>query len=153
MLSTIVAACRTAMIFGIGLALVGPALAEVLITPDEAALPAATAVDMSFRGVTRAPKVHVVSPKANGADIASPMKLMLTFQAFGGSSIDPNSVKFTYLKKPSVDLTKRLKAFIKNDGVEMPIAEVPPGIHAIRIDVKDSQGRAGTNFLIFTVKK
>lgn len=137
----------------LGLMLTRPAVAEVLITSDEAALPAAAVIDMSFRGVTRAPRVQIVSPKLNEPDLASPLNLICRFQSFGGASIDPESVKFTYLKKPSVDLTKRLKAFIKKDGVEMPTAEVPPGEHAIRIDLKDSEGRASMSFLTFTVKK
>lgn len=42
----------------------------------------------------------------------------------------------TYLKSPSVDLTPRLKPFVKPDGIDMPDAELPVGDHVIRVDVK-----------------
>ena len=146
-------AARIALISCACVGFIQLASAEVLITKDEAALPSAAAIDMTFRGVTRAPKVQIVSPKPNEQDVVSPVNIVCKFQVFGGSSIDPESVKFTYMKKPSVDLTKRLKAFIKKDGVEMPAAEVPPGQHAIRVDLQDSEGRASTSFLTFTVKQ
>jgi len=55
-----------------------------------------------------------------------------------------------YLKSPAVDLTPRLKPFVQPTGIDIPDAELPPGDHLIRVDVKDSDGRTATTS--FTLK-
>lgn len=119
----------------------------VLISADEAKLPPPKgAVAVATRGITRGPKVAFVGT----ADASkSPMRLQLKFESFGGAKIDTDSLKVTYIKSPAVDLTPRLKPFVKPDGIDMPDAELPPGDHVIRVDVKDSDGRtATTNFTL-----
>jgi hypothetical protein len=74
--------------------------------------------------------------------VRSPLHLQLKFQTFGGAKIDPASVKITYLKSPAVDLTSRVGPVA--DGIDLAAAEVPPGVHHIRVNVKDSDGRAGS---------
>jgi len=120
----------------------------VLISADEAKLPPPKgAVAVATRGITRGPKVAYVGT----ADTSkSPMRLQLKFESFGGAKIDTDSLKVTYIKSPSVDLTSRLKPFVKPDGIDMPDAELPAGDHIIRVDVKDSEGRAATTS--FTLK-
>lgn len=57
--------------------------------------------------------------------------------------------KVTYMKNPSVDLTPRLKPFVQSTGIDMPGAELPPGDHLIRFDLKDSDGcAASTSFTL-----
>ncbi|MDO8979465.1 MAG: hypothetical protein Q7V17_09570 [Afipia sp.] len=119
----------------------------VLISADEAKLPPPKgAVAVATRGITRGPKVAYIGT----ADKAqSPMRLQLKFESFGGAKIDTDSLKVTYIKSPSVDLTPRLKPFVKADGIDMPDAELPAGDHVIRVDVKDSEGRsASTSFTL-----
>ncbi|TKT73469.1 hypothetical protein YH63_019700 [Afipia massiliensis] len=119
----------------------------VLISADEANLPPPKgAVAVATRGITRGPKVAHV-PAASPSK--SPMRLHLKFESFGGAKIDTDSLKVTYMKSPSVDLTPRLKPFVKPDGIDMPDAELPAGDHVIRVDVKDSEGRsASTSFTL-----
>ena len=121
--------------------------AEPLITAEEAALPPQKgAVPNSGRGITRGPKIQV--PAETGAQ-ASPMRFQVKFQSFGGSSIDLDALKVTYLKTPIVDLTPRIKPFARATGIDMPDAQVPPGEHLVRVDVKDSDGRpASISFLL-----
>ncbi len=121
--------------------------AETLITAAEAALPAASGITM--RGVTRGPTVKLVNP----AEVKSPFNLKVKFEAHGGTKVEPGSVKVVYLKSPTVDITDRVKAFITADGIDMSKAEIPAGQHAIRVDVKDSDGRAGSSTLQLTVGK
>jgi len=55
----------------------------------------------------------------------------------------------TYLKSPVVDLTSRIKPFVQPAGIDMPDAQLPPGEHLLRIDIKDSDGRpASISFLL-----
>ena len=116
----------------------------VLISSEEAALPGASVPDMTFRaGITRGPKVVLVLPTANDS-AHSPVHVEFRFEAHGGAKIDPGSVKITYLKTPAVDLTERVKPFMGAGGIDIPVAEVPPGNHPIRVEVKDSEGRSGS---------
>jgi hypothetical protein len=119
----------------------------VLITADEANLPPPKgAVAMSARGVTRGPKVELVPQ--DGA-IRSPVRLQLKFQTYGGSKVDLDAVQATYLRTPNVDLTPRIKPFVNATGIDVPAAELPPGDHIVRIDIKDSDGRTATaNFVL-----
>jgi hypothetical protein len=123
------------------------AVATPLITTDEAALPPQKgAVPNAGRGITRGPKIQV--PEADATQ-ASPIRFQVKFQTFGGSNIDLDALKVTYLKSPVVDLTSRVKPFAQPTGIDMPGAQLPPGEHLVRIDVKDSEGRtASTSFLL-----
>jgi hypothetical protein len=116
--------------------------AHILITSDEAKLPppkGAFAVDR--RGVTRGPKISLVS---DTEPVHSPMHLQFKFESFGGAKIDEDSVKVTYLRTPNVDLTSRIKPFVQITGIDVPDAELPAGDHMVRVDVKDSDGRPGS---------
>ncbi|MBR0738403.1 hypothetical protein JQ581_15825 [Bradyrhizobium liaoningense] len=131
-----------------GLLFSGSSHAVPLITEEEARLPppkGAVAVDQ--RGIMRGPKVEFVSP---GASASSPLPLVLKFQSYGGAKIDLDSVRMIFLRTPNVDLTSRVKPFVKADGINMQDAELPPGEYTVRVDIKDSDGRSGT--AIFTLK-
>jgi hypothetical protein len=137
-----------AAVFGAVTAMPIPARAAPLITAEEAALPPQKgAVLNSGRGITRGPKIQV--PDAETGAQTSPMRFQVKFQTFGGSSIDLGALKVTYLKTPVVDLTPRIKPFAQPNGIDMPDAQLPPGDHLVRIDIKDSDGRAASmSFLL-----
>jgi hypothetical protein len=122
--------------------------AAPLITAEEASLPPQKgAIPNSGRGITRGPKIQV--PQTEGDVHTSPVHFLVKFQAFGGSSIDLDALKVTYLKSPVVDLTSRVRPFALPGGIDMPDAQLPPGDHLVRIDVKDSEGRtASTSFFL-----
>jgi hypothetical protein len=126
-----------------------PAFATmVLITEDEAKLPPLKgAVPTDRRGITRGPKIELI---ADSDPSHSPMHFQLTFVSYGGAKIDPDSVKFTYLKTPSVDLTSRVKPFVQPTGIDIPDTQLPVGNHMLRVDVKDLDGRSGST--IFALK-
>ena len=128
----------------------GPGIAgQVLITEDEAKLPPPKgAVAADRRGILRGPKIQFV---ADGDTVHSPTRLHLKFESFGGTKIDPDSVKVTYLRTPNVDLTPRLKPFIQANGIDIPDAELPQGEHMLRVDLKDSDGRPGTTSFVLKV--
>jgi hypothetical protein len=121
--------------------------AEMLITVEEAQLPPPKgAVSVDRRGVTRGPKVELLFP---ADEIQSPTKIQLKFQSFGGATIDLAAFKMIYLRTPNVDLTPRIKAYLQPTGIDMPEVVLPPGEHMLRVDIKDSDGRAGgTSFVL-----
>jgi hypothetical protein len=130
---------------------VGRVAAMELITAQEAALPNAVGVniELGLRGVTRGPRVLVISPAPDAGVVRSPLNLLLNFEAHGGAVIDPRSIKMTYLKKPAINLTQRLGDLITAAGIEVRSAQAPPGTHYIKVEVKDSAGRTGsTTFAI-----
>jgi hypothetical protein len=128
-----------------------PSLAanHVLISEEEAQLPPPKgAVAADRRGITRGPKIEVVGEKELNH---SPLHLQLKFESFGGAKIVPDSLKVIYLRTPNVDLTERVKSFVGATGLDMPDAELPPGDHMIRVDIKDSDGRSGTTSFVLKV--
>src|SRR5207237_2619918 len=117
----------------------------VLITVEEAQLPHAANANLTFRaGISRGPAIELLSPKASETSVQSPVHLHLKFEGRGGAQIDPQSLKLTYIRNPSVDLTSRIKDFFKPSGIDVPEAEIPLGMHIIRADVKDKDGRSGS---------
>jgi len=123
--------------------------AMVLITEAEANLPPLKgAVATDRRGITRGPKIEPVSESDPSH---SPMHFQLKFVSYGGAKIDPESVKFTYLKTPSVDLTSRVKPFVQATGIDIPGTQLPAGDHMLRIDIKDLDGRIGSTIFLLKV--
>jgi hypothetical protein len=122
---------------------------HVLISEEEAKLPPPKgAVAADRRGITRGPKIEVVGEKEPSH---SPVHLRLKFESFGGAKIDLDSLKVIYLRTPNVDLTERVKSFVGVTGLDMPDAELPPGDHMIRVDIKDSDGRSGSTSFVLKV--
>jgi hypothetical protein len=134
-----------AIALGAGVTLAWPVAgaAEMLITEAEAKLPASTDVGMTTRGLSRGPGVEQVSPSPDRG-VQSPLPLKVKFIARNNVAIDPESVKVTYLKAQNVDLTERIKKHLTADGIDMAKAEIPPGTHLLRINLKDGQGRTST---------
>jgi hypothetical protein len=130
----IVMTCTTFLLLG------AHASAEVLITASEAAQPPSTDVSMSVRGITRGPSVDQISPSPT-ISVHSPLELKLKFNAHNGANVDPAAVKVIYEKETPIDLTDRLRRYISSDGIDMPDAEVPAGIHLLRVELRDSLGR------------
>ena len=126
------------------------AIAEVLITESEAALPAVPNVIMTTRGLTRGPGIEQLSPKPDQS-VNSPLQFKIKFETRNNVAIDPASVRLIYLKSKPIDLTERIKNHVTPNGIEMNKAEVPPGTHVLRLDLKDKQDRVGTAIIKLTV--
>ena len=103
-------------------------------------------------GITRGPSIKVMSPGPDG-QVKAPFAMKVEFQPHGGSKIDASSVKVTYLRKPAVDLTPRLKSSISESGISLADANIPAGAHDIKIDVTDADGRTKSEVVSFTVVK
>ncbi|MEO6278666.1 hypothetical protein [Roseateles sp.] len=115
-----------------------PAFALDLVTAEEAGRPD---VPFGTRGVTRGPRITQELPAKDGAAVRAPLQLKVGLKAMGGARIDVSTLQVTYLKKPSVDLTPRLRAGISDGGIELSGVSVPPGQHRLLVRVADSEGR------------
>lgn len=139
---------RIAIAAGLALASsLAQAQALQLVTPDEAKMPA-VAAKPGTRAITRGPGVKLASPES----VSGTFPFKVEFAPRGGSKIDPASVKVEYLRGSGVDLTARLKAGIKPEGIDVAAAQVPAGEHAFRVSVRDSEGREGKAEFKLTAK-
>lgn len=120
-----------------------------LITVEEARLPSPGAVSGQERNMTRGPGIDRLSPSTIGVD--GPFRFAVKFKPRNGVAIDPGSVRVTYQRQPSVDLTQRIKAFVTADGIDAPDVIVPPGRHVIEIEATDKEGRIGRGQITLTV--
>lgn len=122
----------------ISLAAPSPLHADILVTEAEAQLPPPTKPAAASRGITRGPRIEVTAPTDTAR---SPVRLQVRFEAFGGARINLNTLRLMYLKTPLIDLTDRIKPYLQPSGIDMPKAELPPGEHAMRIELSDTEGR------------
>ena len=90
-----------------------------------------------------APAIRVLSPVANGAPVAAPLRIELAFKPAPGTRILPESFRVLYgLLK--IDLTQRLRqhATVSESGVVVERAQVPDGQHRLILQVSDDKGNA-----------
>lgn len=127
----------------------GHALALELITEAEAQLPSAYQ-ETKRAGVTRGPGIDVASP--SGTVPKDALALKVDFKPRGGATIDPKTVRVTYLKNPAVDLTARVQGAVTATGIALQGAKVPAGEHQLRVDVTDSEGRASSKLVNFVAQ-
>jgi hypothetical protein len=130
-------------------ALAQPAQPIRLITVEEANLPPSAEAGAPERNMTRGPAIDRVAPSAIGVD--GPFRFAVRFKPRNGVPIDPASVRVTYLRQPSVDLTPRLKAFVTADGIDALAVVAPPGKHVVEIEATDKEGRVGRGRITLTV--
>jgi hypothetical protein len=118
-------------------------LAQIqLITLDEALRP-----DGQFaqtRAITRGPSIQFLSPREVEA---AGFLFKVAIEAKGGATIDNKSLKVEYLKEPLIDVTQRFSSHFRENRLEIPQAKVPPGRHLLRLTVKDSEGRQGSQII------
>lgn len=127
-------------------------LAAPLIKESEASLPPAVPIGGKIRAITRGPGIRVISPDPSAA-VRSPFNFKLTFEARGGASVDPASVRLIYLKSPSIDLIDRVRPGLSEHGIELTNAEAPVGEHRIRVSLQDSEGRESVAIINLNVVK
>jgi hypothetical protein len=85
--------------------------------------------------------------------IQSPFEFKVKFEPHGGTQINLDTLTVVYKRIPAIDLTARIKPYVRPDGIDMPSAEVPAGEHRIMITVRDSAGHEGQADIHFGVEK
>jgi hypothetical protein len=136
-----VASCLVIAILCLVGGLGNQAAAEVLITAEESKLPVN---NVSRRAMFLGPTIEIISPRSDLGPVRSPVRLVLKFRNHGGAQVNLDTLSVTYLKKPTIDLSARVAPFATAEGINMPIAEVPPGSHRLWFDIEDSNGEIGS---------
>lgn len=140
--------CAFVIAAGLSLAFAAPAHADILVTPAEGRLPPAVKAGPVSRAITRGPRIEFTSLTDPSK---SPVRLRFKFEAFGGAAVNLNSLRLMYLKNPLIDLTDRIKPYVKADGIDMPQAEFPVGEHQMRLELSDSDGRTAISNIFIKI--
>jgi hypothetical protein len=126
----------------------------MLITPDEAKLPEAklSPPRRGFDGSqpSNGPIVKFLRPE-NESTVAKPMVIKIVFER-NLAPIDLSSLKVTYLKLISIDITDRIRPYLTAGGIEASNAEIPEGNHRLRFSISDTQGRLTEEVLAVLVE-
>ena len=101
------------------------------------------------RGITRGPSIKLLSNSTVDAK-SFPFKLMI--EPRGGAKNIPESLKIEYMKKPIIDLTERFKLAFNGNEIEIAKASVPVGLHALKVSIKDTEGRDAMVFISLDAK-
>jgi hypothetical protein len=134
------------------LALVMPACAFELVTPEEAqrdaAAPAYATKALPMPG---APSIELLSPDVK-RPLTGAVNIVVRWSANDGASIDTSSFRVLY-GRLRLDVTERLAAHAKvtPTGVEAPNASLPEGSHRLVIQVADTLKRVGRHEVMFEV--
>ena len=126
----------------------------VWITPDEARLPAYQGPPrLRMRSVAMGPKIVVLAPPANGESFVShrPVKLHVRFETTADAPVDLQSLKVTYLRLFGIDITDRVRPFVKDSGIDIDNVEIPVGEHRIELEIGDRHGHTTDEILKLVV--
>ena len=121
----------------------------VLVTVEEAALPPLAELGEQGRGISRGPGIELVAPGNDATAASVPLPFRIRFTPRNDVPINPDTVRVTYLRSRPVDVTSRLRGYVTPGGIDIPLAIVPAGAHAFRIEVADGLGRQSATLLRF----
>ena len=134
----------------VALSVCSAAEAVVLLTKEEAAMQDAPGgVYEVGRPLNSGPKIMIVVPETNH-EYKSPLAIEVQFIPREGSEVDLSKFKVECLKFFNIDITDRVKRYTTKQGVKVDRAELPAGIHKLRITIGDTGG--GITQDIFVVK-
>src|SRR5580704_2389499 len=114
----------------------------VLVTPEEALLPALPA--LTQRGPIPGPKVEFTAPDKDGT-VKSPFALTAIFTRLSAADIDPKTVHIILMRGDGVDVTDRVRpaGTIDQSGVNLRDLVAPAGEYRLRLSVQDARQRPG----------
>lgn len=100
----------------------------------------------------RGPVIEIYSPAADQV-YRKPFPIDVEFKPSpDGHPPVMDSLKLTYQKYWGVDITDRVKPYIKGNKIAVPDADLPNGEHSIEIAIEDSQGNESTKVFRLEVR-
>ena len=139
----------------VSLGVLGPVFAAEnwLVTPEEARqhsdntvyqVPMATVVGVG-------PRIEVVKPELL-AKVHSPVTIIIFFRP-GPNAIPPNmdSLRVTYRTLVDLDITDRVRGYVRGNTLEISGAKLPNGRHRFRVSIADGEGNVSTRDVAVTV--
>jgi len=122
----------------------------LLVTEEQAGLDNARGV---FEEVDDGPTIKIKSPK-NGSVLTGPFRLYVEItKKADGANINMKTLKVNYLKMITINITGKVKSYIKGNKVDVPDAEFPAGNHRTEIYIEDVDGNVSRKLFTVTVNK
>jgi len=118
-----------------------------LMTPDEAAMSApdgypgvrgGAPFDIGREVPNTGPSIEVITP-LDGGQSQVPFEIVVNFSP-RHAPVDVSTVRVHVVKFVAINITKRVKPFISEQGIHIPDAKVPPGKYIVRVRVEDADG-------------
>ncbi|MCX5814082.1 MAG: hypothetical protein NT178_16300 [Proteobacteria bacterium] len=131
-------------------------LGVTLITPEEAARPDKPVV--TSRGIDilqsgdDGPVVRILAPKQYET-LQTPVGMEVVFEATPDKTIDYETLTIKYLKLISIDITDRLKPFLKNNRLLATGVCVPQGKHRLQLSIAYVSGEKTTMDIVLKVDR
>lgn len=120
-----------------------PCSAITLITPEEAARPDSPAIHSrginSLQTKGNGPAIKVLAPRTDQV-IHTPLSLDVAFEAPPNKTIDYDTLRVDYLKLVSINITDRLKPYLKNNRLTLNDVDIPSGTHRLRMSIAYASG-------------
>ncbi len=120
----------------------GVAHAEWLIQPDEARMADAPVQTMQPLSLpAQGPRITVHKPELLN-QTRPPVDILVIFApGDSGAKPDLSTLRIHLLKFINIDITDRLKKYLKADRLDVIGAEVPAGSHRVRVSLADANGQ------------
>jgi hypothetical protein len=131
-------------------------LGFALITPEEAVQSDGPVI--TSRGIDElriggnGPEINILSPKPNEV-LRTPLALDIAFEASSDKTIDYESLSVKYLKLIAIDLTDRLKPYLRNNRLTVHDVSVPLGRHRFQLSIAYQSGEKTTMEIALSVEK
>ncbi len=122
----------------------------LLVTEGQAGLDNARGI---FEEVDDGPTIKIKSPE-NGSILIGPFRLYVEItKKAGGANVNMKTLKVNYLKMITINITSKVKDYIKGNKVDVPNAEFPVGNHRTEIYIEDVDGNVSRKLFNITVNK
>jgi hypothetical protein len=122
-----------------------------LITEEEALLPPPDETRAPPDLPRNGPVIRVVSPTE--PVVTRPFDVDLRFEPrHGGPPVQMASLKVALLKLIEIDLTDRVRPYVRETRLFVPQAPIPSGRHRLKISIADEEGGVTADILQVTVR-
>lgn len=92
--------------------------------------------------VPDAPNIVFDNPRS-GSSTAAPFAVKVRFVAAKDAKVVPNTLKIHVLKVAPISISKHVKPYLSDSGINIPEATIPAGKYTIRVLITDDKGREG----------
>ena len=127
-----------------------------LITPEEAAQPDAPMIRTKGIKLTRiegdGPQIKMLSPNLE-EPLRIPFLVDIAFEASSDKIIDYDSLSVKYLKLVSINLTGKIKPYLKNNRLMVKDVKVPQGKHCLQLFIAYTSGEKTMMEIVLIVEK
>ena len=138
------------------------AVSAVRGAPDELQLvteqEAAAAPEFRTRGPApvlpkNGPVIKIMQPTAGGGDVTTPFPLEIEFESRpGGLPAKMETLKVSYLKLIELDITDRVRPYLRENRLLVKDCNIPQGRHRVKISIADRDGNVTAEIIEMRIR-